>query len=54
MKTGFVIYLAALALSVSTAVAAYPEPEVVQKGRQWTLNVDYSAPEQITLQLPDT
>ena len=53
MKTGFVFYLAALALSVSTAVAAYPEPEVVQKGKQWTLNVDYSAPEQITLQLPD-
>ena len=53
MKTGFVFYLAAVALLVSTAAAAYPEPAVVQKGKQWTLNVDYSAPEQITLQLPD-
>ena len=30
---------------------AYPMPEVVQKGTQWTFKVDYSQPQQITLQM---
>ena len=53
MKTRIVFYLAAAVLSVSAAVAGDPEPEVVQKAKQWTLNVDYSTPEQIILQLPN-
>ncbi|MHC4555662.1 MAG: hypothetical protein ACYSUS_10390 [Planctomycetota bacterium] len=53
MKTRIVFYLAAAVLSVSATAAGYPEPKVVQKANQWTLDVDYSAPEQIMLQLPN-
>lgn len=53
MKTRIVFYLAAAVLSVSAVAAGYPKPKVVQKANQWTLDVDYSAPEQITLQLPN-
>ncbi len=53
MKTRFVFYLMVSVLAVSAVAAGYPEPKVVQKVGQWTLDVDYSAPEQITLQLPN-
>ena len=53
MKTRIVFSFAALVLSISAVAAGYPKPKVVQKVNQWTLNVDYSAPEQITLQLPN-
>lgn len=53
MKTRSVFYLAAVVLVASAASFGYPEPKVVQKVDQWTLNVDYSAPEQVMLQLPN-
>jgi hypothetical protein len=53
MKTRIVFCLAAAVLSVSATAAGYPEPKVVQKANQWTLDVDYSAPEQIMMQLPN-
>ncbi len=53
MKTRFVFYLMAAVLAVSAVAVGYPEPKVVQKVGQWTLDVNYSAPEQITLQLPN-
>ena len=53
MKTRIVFCLAAVVLAVSAVAVGYPEPKVVQKANQWTLGVDYSAPEQITLQLPN-
>lgn len=52
MKTRFIFYLAAGLLLIAPVTAAHPKPKVVQKPDQWTLNVDYSAPRQITLQLP--
>ncbi len=53
MKTRIVFFLAAAILAVSAVSFGYPEPKVVQKVGQWTLDVKYSAPEQITLQLPN-
>ncbi len=53
MKTRIVFYLAATLLVVSSVAVGYPEPKVVQKVGQWTLDVKYSVPEQITLQLPN-
>ena len=53
MKTRIVFCLAAAVLSVSATAAGYPKPKVVQKANQWTLDVDYSAAEQIMLQLPN-
>ena len=53
MKTRIVFYLAVAALTVSSVAVGYPTPKVVQKVNQWTLDVKYSAPEQITLQLPN-
>ena len=53
MKTRFVFYLMVSVLAVSAVAAGYPKPKVVQKVNQWTLDVDYSAPQQITLQLPN-
>lgn len=53
MKTRSVFYLAVVVLVASAASFGYPEPKVVQKVDQWTLNVDYSAPEQVMLQLPN-
>lgn len=51
MKTRIVFFLALAVLVVSTVAVGYPEPKVVQKANQWTLDVTYSSPEQITLQL---
>ena len=53
MKTRFVFYLMVSVLAVSAVAAGHPEPKVVQKVSQWTLDVDYSAPQQITLKLPN-
>ena len=53
MKTQIVFSLAAAILVVSAASFGYPEPKVVQKVGQWTLDVDYSVPEQISLRLPN-
>jgi hypothetical protein len=53
MKTRIVFYLATAVLAVSAVSFGYPEPKIVQKVGQWTLDVDYSAPEQIMLQLPN-
>ena len=53
MKTRIVFFLATTILAVSAVSFGYPEPKVVQKVGQWTLDVGYSAPEQITLQLPN-
>jgi hypothetical protein len=53
MKTRIVFYLATAVLAVSAVSFGYPEPKIVQKVGQWTLDVDYSAPEQISLQLPN-
>jgi len=52
MKTRIVFFLALAVLAVSTVAVGYPELKVVQKANQWTLDVTYSSPEQITLQLP--
>jgi len=51
MKTRFVFYLMLVVLAVSAVAVGYPEPKVVQKVSQWTLDVNYSAPQKITLQL---
>ena len=53
MKTRFVFYLMVSVLTISAVAAGYPEPKVVQKVSQWTLDIDYSAPQQITLKLPN-
>ncbi|OQY07303.1 MAG: hypothetical protein B6I25_02105 [Planctomycetales bacterium 4572_13] len=53
MKTRFVFYLMVSVLTISAVAAGYPEPKVVQKASQWTLDIDYSAPQQISLQLPN-
>jgi hypothetical protein len=50
MKTRALLHAAAVLLLIPAVVAKPPEPEVVQKANQWTLNVAYSAAEQITLQ----
>ena len=52
MKTRIVFYLVLTVLAVSAVSMGYPEPKVVQKINQWTLDVTYSATEQITLRLP--
>ena len=40
------------ALSAQTAAGTFPEPAVVQTPKQWTLDVVYDQPRQITLKLP--
>jgi len=52
MKTTVcVLFLAAV--GVFNAVAGtYPEPAIVQSPSQWTLNVAYDQPQQITVKLP--
>jgi len=53
MKTRNVFYLALAMLAVATvSLLGYPEPKIVQKTNQWTLNVEYSQPEQISLTVP--
>jgi len=53
MKTRNVFYLALAVLTISAvSVIGYPEPKIVQKVNQWTLNVEYSQPKQITLTVP--
>ncbi|MCE5186464.1 MAG: hypothetical protein LLF76_10095 [Planctomycetaceae bacterium] len=39
-------------LVLSAAVLAYPKPAGVQGERQWTLNVEYSQPEQLVVSIP--
>lgn len=52
MKTKIALLLVlAIGLSAS-AQAAFPTPAVVQKVSEWTLTVNYEAPQQITLRLP--
>ncbi|MHC5162751.1 MAG: hypothetical protein ACYSO4_06495 [Planctomycetota bacterium] len=53
MKTRMVFYLTVAALMLSAVAVGYPTPKVVQKIDQWTLKTVYSAPEQITLKLPN-
>jgi len=36
----------------NTAAGTYPEPAIVQSPSQWTLNVVYDQPQQITVRLP--
>ncbi len=40
------------ALSAQTAAGTFPEPAVVQAPNQWTLDIVYDQPRQITLKLP--
>lgn len=53
MKTENLMLSGLFLLVISTLTMAYPSPAVVQKIDQWTLDVVYSQPEQITVKLND-
>jgi hypothetical protein len=53
MKTRIVFFFTAAMLAFSAVGVGHPNPKVVQKANQWTLDVKYSAPEQISMQLPN-
>lgn len=49
MKTGIIAQFVAFLLLIQAICTAYPSPATVQKVDQWTLDVVYSQPEQISL-----
>jgi hypothetical protein len=53
MKKGFVSAALLFLVVLSVSAWAYPKPAVVQGLRQWTLNVEYSQPEQLMLPAAD-
>jgi hypothetical protein len=53
MKKGFVAIASLFLVVLAVSAYAYPQPAVVQGVRQWTLNVEYSQPEQLMLRSTD-
>ncbi len=51
MKTGIVCAVMLVLGVFCASLSAYPTPEIVQKPNQWTFKVEYSQPQQITLQM---